>query len=64
MRQGSRRLVHLVNLSGHSQTAYFAPVPMSGIEVRIEGKYTSARTQRTAWWLFGPPALLAALPRP
>jgi hypothetical protein len=47
MRQKGRTLLHLINLSGHSQTAYFAPVPMSGIEVRVEGTFHSARAQRT-----------------
>jgi hypothetical protein len=33
MRQANRTLLHLVNLSGHSDTAYFDPLPMSGIRV-------------------------------
>lgn len=45
-RQKGRTLLHLINLSGHSQTAYFVPVPMTGIEVRVEGAFTSARAQR------------------
>lgn len=47
MRQRGHTLLHLINLSGHSQTAYFAPVPMTGVEVRVEGAFTSARAQRT-----------------
>lgn len=43
MRQGARTLVHLVNLTGHSDTAYFAPVPMSDIEVSLAGKFSRAR---------------------
>jgi hypothetical protein len=42
MQQGDRHLLHVINLSGHSQTAYFDPVPMSNIEVRLLGKYQSA----------------------
>ncbi|HKX29745.1 MAG TPA: hypothetical protein VJ302_18790 [Blastocatellia bacterium] len=47
MRQNGRTLLHLINLSGHSQTAYFAPIPMSGIEVRVAGAFKAARTIRT-----------------
>jgi hypothetical protein len=46
MRQGGRTLLHLVNLSGHSETGYFAPVPMDAIHVRIAGNFRSARTVR------------------
>jgi hypothetical protein len=46
MRQGGRTLLHLVNLSGHSETGYFAPVPMEAIHVRIAGNFRSARTVR------------------
>jgi hypothetical protein len=46
MEQGARRLVHLVNLSGHSQTGYFAPVPMHNITVEVSGNYRQARTVR------------------
>ena len=47
MRQGSRTLLHLVNLSGHSQTGYFAPIPMNSIRVEIAGAFKSAKTVRT-----------------
>ncbi|MBI4905813.1 MAG: hypothetical protein HY820_19420 [Acidobacteria bacterium] len=47
MRQGGRTLIHLINLSGHSQTGYFAPVPMTNIEVSLAGRYAKARTLRT-----------------
>lgn len=47
MRQGKRTLLHLVNLSGHSQTGYFAPVPMSAIRMKIAGDFKSARTVRS-----------------
>jgi hypothetical protein len=43
----NRTLVHLVNLSGHSQTAYFPPVPMSDISVSVEGEYRRARALRS-----------------
>ncbi len=41
-----RTLVHFVNLSGHSQTAYFSPVEMQGIEVDLKGSYKTARAVR------------------
>jgi hypothetical protein len=46
MRQGSRTLLHLVNLSGHSQTGYFPPVPMNSIHISVAGAFKSARTVR------------------
>jgi hypothetical protein len=39
-------LLHLINLSGHSQTGYFPPVAMSGIHVEIAGAFRQARTLR------------------
>jgi hypothetical protein len=47
MRQDSRTLLHLINLSSHSETAYFAPVPMDSIHVRVAGKFRSAKTVRS-----------------
>ncbi len=47
MRQGGRTLLHLINLSGHSGTGYFAPVPMGSIHVQVAGEFRSARTLRT-----------------
>jgi hypothetical protein len=44
MRQNGRTLLHLINLSGHSETGYFAPIPMSGIHVQVAGAYRSAKT--------------------
>jgi hypothetical protein len=41
-----RSIVHFVNLSGHSGTAYFAPLPMQEIEVQVEGRFRSARSAR------------------
>jgi hypothetical protein len=46
MRQNGRTLLHLINLSGHSQTGYFPPVPMTGIHIEIAGAFTSAKTLR------------------
>jgi hypothetical protein len=47
MRQGARTLLHLINLSGHSDTAYFAPVAMGPIHVDLAGAFRSARTVRS-----------------
>jgi hypothetical protein len=44
MRQAGRTLLHLVNLSGHSDTAYFAPLPTSDIRVDVAGAFKHART--------------------
>lgn len=41
-----RALVHLVNLSGHSQTAYFAPIEMREIQIELAGEFRSARSVR------------------
>src|SRR5262249_24053712 len=43
MRQAlrNRTLVHLVNLSGHSDTAYFPPIVMRDIAVQIAEPFTS-----------------------
>jgi hypothetical protein len=43
MRQQGRTLLHLVNVSGHSQSAYHAPLPMSGIDIAIDGRHASAK---------------------
>lgn len=47
MRQGGRTLLHLVNLSGHSQTGYFAPISMSDIQAQVIGGFKTAKTLRT-----------------
>jgi Hypothetical glycosyl hydrolase 6 len=39
-----RTLVHLVNLSGHSQTGYFAPITMSDIALQLAEKFRRARS--------------------
>jgi hypothetical protein len=45
MRQESRNrtLVHLVNLSGHSDTAYFAPIEMRDVTVEVAQEFRRAR---------------------
>lgn len=48
MRQGGRTLLHLVNLSGHSSTAYHPPLPMSDIRIEVAGDFPKARAQRAA----------------
>ena len=40
----SRTLVHLVNLSGHSQTGYFPPIEMRDIRIELEGTFRLARS--------------------
>jgi hypothetical protein len=47
MQQNGRRLLHVINLSGHSQTAYFAPFPMSNIHIRVAGQFKTAQAVRT-----------------
>jgi hypothetical protein len=47
MRQNGRQLLHLINLSGHSQTGYFAPVPMSDIQIRMAGVFAKAESVRS-----------------
>jgi hypothetical protein len=48
MRQNGRTLLHMINLSGHSQTGYFPPVPMRDIRIEVEGVFKSAKTVRSA----------------
>jgi len=38
-----RTQVHLVNLSGHSDTAYFAPIPMRDITIELAQEFRRAR---------------------
>jgi len=42
-----RTLLHFVNLSGHSDTAYFPPLEMQNITVEIDEEFGSARAIRT-----------------
>jgi hypothetical protein len=46
MKQGDHHLVHLVNVTGHSDTAYFNPVPMSNIQIQVKGSFRQAKTIR------------------
>lgn len=48
MKQGDHHLLHFVNISGHSQTAYFKSIPMPNIKVQIKGSFQSAKAIRTA----------------
>lgn len=43
MKQGDHHLVQLVNISGHSETAYFPAVPMSNIEIEVKGDFSHAQ---------------------
>jgi hypothetical protein len=47
MQQPGRILLHLINLSGHSQTAYFAPLSTAPIKLRLDGSFKSARMLRS-----------------
>ena len=47
MRQKDRHLMHFINLSGHSDTAYFNPVPMANIQVQVKGSFRSANAIRS-----------------
>ena len=71
MRQAARNrtLVHLVNLSGHSDTAYFAPIEMRDITVHVAQEVRGARavglnqalsvTREGRYWRFTVPSLKA-----
>jgi hypothetical protein len=48
MRQNNRRLMHFINLSGHADTAYFNPIPMTNIRVSVKGTFRSGRALRSA----------------
>jgi hypothetical protein len=43
-----RTLLHFVNLSGCSQVAYHPAIPMSGLQVEVQGEFRSARMVSTA----------------
>jgi Hypothetical glycosyl hydrolase 6 len=47
MRQKQGHQMHFINLSGHSDTAYFNPVSMTNIKVRVKGDFKSARALRS-----------------
>lgn len=48
MQQQNRTLLHFINLSGHSQTGYFSPVPMNNIHVKIAGVFHKVNSIRVA----------------
>lgn len=48
MKQNGRTLLHLINMSGHSDTAYFSPVPVENIRVQVDGAYETAESIRAA----------------
>jgi hypothetical protein len=48
MEQNGRQLLHLMNMSGHSQTGYFSPVPMNDIRIRMAGQFRSAQSLRSS----------------
>jgi hypothetical protein len=47
MEQNGRQLLHMINLTGQSQTGYFAPVSMSEIRIRMAGNFSSAESLRS-----------------
>jgi len=47
MRQGNNTILHLINLTGQSQTGYFDPIPMNAIRVQIQGRFNAATTVRS-----------------
>jgi hypothetical protein len=46
MRQRGRTLLHAVNLSGSSQTAFFNPIPLPDVRVSVAGEFGRARAVR------------------
>jgi hypothetical protein len=47
LHQKGRYQMHFINLSGHADTAYFNPIPMTKIKVRVKGNFQSARALRS-----------------
>lgn len=47
MKQGDHHLVHLVNISRHSETGYFNPIAMNHVKVEVKGTFHTARAIRT-----------------
>jgi hypothetical protein len=47
MKRGNEHLVHLINISGHSETGYFDAVPMKDVRVEVRGEFRSAKAVRT-----------------
>jgi hypothetical protein len=46
MRQSDRHLLQFVNLSGHSDIAWFDPVRMTNIQVKLRGNFRNGRAVR------------------
>ncbi len=46
MSHGDRHFVQFVNLSGHSQTGYFDPLPVRDVRVHLKGPFRSAHAVR------------------
>ena len=46
MKQNNRHLLHMVNLTGQSQTGYYQPVAMKDIHIRVAGSFRRAITVR------------------
>lgn len=46
MRQKDRTLLHLINLTGHSQTGYFQPLTTGPVRIEVEGEFGRARSLR------------------
>ncbi len=46
MRQSERRLLHLVNMSGHADTAYFDPLPMRDVRIDVKLPFAAATAVR------------------
>lgn len=46
LRQRNRHLLHLTNLSGHSDTAYFEPLPMDSIRIEVRGAFSKVKAVR------------------
>jgi hypothetical protein len=47
LHQKGRHQMHFINLSGHADTAYFNPISMTNIKVRVKGNFQSARALRS-----------------
>jgi hypothetical protein len=47
MQQTGKTLRHLINLSGHSETGYFEPIPMGRIRIEVAGAFRKATSVRS-----------------
>jgi hypothetical protein len=46
MKRQGRTQVHVINVSGHSQTGYFAPHPQRDVMVAVKGEFSKAQAVR------------------